>query len=156
MTEYGYIQIYTVDKNILNPDGLKTVTEWTILVTPNEEFIKTNITFDDYNITSIKNINIRDTFKLEFQKIYCIFKNARNKILKGYIKDKTLIIFGDHDLVKLIQKLPVNYDVDTIDITLKARVDFLEKNGLPPLYYNNNNNKKYCNNCTQIINDGKN
>jgi len=156
MTEYGYIQIYTVDKNILNPDGLKTVTEWTILVTPNEEFIKTNIMFDDYNITSIKNINIRDTFKLEFQKIYCIFKNARNKILKGYIKDKTLVIFGDYDLVKLIQKLPVNYDVDTIDITLKARVDFLEKNGLPPLYYNNNNNKKYCNNCIQIINDGKN
>jgi hypothetical protein len=156
MTEYGYIQIYTVDKNILNPDGLKTVTEWTILVTPNEEFIKTNIMFDDYNTTSIKNICIRDTFKLEFQKIYCIFKNARNKILKGYIKDKTLVIFGDYDLVKLIQKLPVNYDVDTIDITLKARVDFLEKNGLPPLYYNNNNNKKYCNNCIQIINDGKN
>jgi hypothetical protein len=156
MTEYGYIQIYTVDKNILNPDGLKIVTEWTILVTPNEEFIKTNIMFDDYNITSIKNINIRDTFKLEFQKIYCIFKNARNKILKGYIKDKTLVIFGDYDLVKLIQKLPVNYDVDTIDITLKARVDFLEKHGLPPLYYNNNNNKKYCNNCIQIINDGKN
>ena len=156
MTEYGYIQIYTVDKNILNPDGLKTVTEWTILVTPNEEFIKTNIMFDDYNTTLIKNINIRDTFKLEFQKIYCIFKNARNKILKGYIKDKTLVIFGDHELVKLIQKLPVNYDIDTIDITLKARTDFLEKHGLPPLMYNNNNNKKYCYNCIQIINNGKN
>jgi hypothetical protein len=156
MTEYGYIQIYTVDKNILNPDGLKTVTEWTILVTPNEEFIKTNIMFDDYNITSIKNICIKDTFKLEFQKIYCIFKNARNKILKGYIKDKTLVIFGDHELVKLIQKLPVNYDIDTIDITLKARTDFLEKYGLPPLMYNNNNNNKYCYNCIQIINNGKN
>ena len=155
MTEYGYIQIYTVDKNILNPDGLKTVTEWTILITPNEEFIKTNIIFDDYNITSIKNINIKDTFKIEFEKIYNIFKNGRNKILKGYIKDKTLVIYGDYELVKLIQKLPVNYNVDTIDITLKARVNFLEKHGLPPLMYNNNN-KKYCNNCTQIINDGKN
>ncbi len=151
MTEYGYIQIYTVDKNILNPDGLKTIIEWTILITPNEEFIKNNINFDN-TITSIKNICIKDTFKIEFEKIYCIFKNARNKILKGYIKDKTLVIFGDHELVKLIQKLPVNYDIDTIDITLKARTDFLEKHGLPPLMYNN----KYCYNCSMQINDGKN
>ncbi len=153
MTEYGYIQIYTVDKNILNPDGLKTITEWTILITPNEEFIKSNINFDNYNITSIKNICIKDIFKIELDKIYCIFKNARNKILKGYIKEQTLVIFGDHQLVKLIQKLPVNYEVETIDITLKARTDFLEKHGLPPLIYN----YKYCSNCAiEIINDGKN
>ena len=135
--EYGYIQIYTVDKNILYPEGLKTITEWNILVTPNEEFIKNKIDFDEYyNITPIKNINIKDTFKFEFEKIYCIFKNARNKILKGYIKDKTLVIHGDHELVKLIQKLPVNYDVEPVDIILKARTDFLEKHGLPPLTCN--------------------
>jgi hypothetical protein len=149
--EYGYIQIYTVDKNIIYPEGLKTIIEWNILITPNEEFIKNKIDFNEYyNITPIKNINIKDTFRFEFEKIYCIFKNARNKILKGYIKDKTLVIYGDHELVKLIQKLPVNYDVDTIDITLKARDDFLEKHGLPPLTY------KYINNNKSLVNNGKN
>ena len=131
--EYGYIQIYTIDKNILTSDGLITKTEFKILITPNEEFIKNKINYDDYFLVSpIKNINILDTFKLEFSKIYCIFKHARNKILKGYIKNQTLVIHGDHELVKLIQKLPVNYDVEPIDITLKATNEFLEKHGLPP------------------------
>ncbi len=137
MIEYGYIQIYTIEKNILNPEGIETITEWNILITPNEECIKNTINMEDYyNITPIKNISIKDTFRIEFEKIYCVFQNARNKILKGYIKDKTLVIFGDHELVKLIQKLPVSYDVDTVDITLKARMDFLEKHGLPPLELN--------------------
>ncbi len=149
--EYGYIQIYTIDKDILNPDGLITKTEFKILITPNEEYVKNTINYDKYfDITPIKNIKIYDTFRIEFEKIYCIFKNARNKILKGYIKNQTLVIFGDHELVKLIQKLPVNYDVDTIDITLKARIDFLEKHGLPPLTY------KTSMNYISIVNDGKN
>ena len=130
--DYGYIQIYTIDKNILMQDGLMTTTEWKILITPNEEYIKNKINYDDYFLVSpIKNINIIDTFKIEFEKIYCIFKNSRNRILKGYIKDQTLVIHGDHELVKLIQKLPVSYNVEPVDITLKATNEFLEKHGLP-------------------------
>jgi hypothetical protein len=153
-TEYGYIQIYTINKEILKPEGLKIIVEWKILITPNEEFVKNTINFNDYfDITPIKNIKIYDTFRIEFDKIYCIFKNAKDKILKGYIKDKTLVIYGDHELVKLIQKLPVNYDVDTVDITLKARNDFLEQHGLPPLIYKYN---KYISNYKSVINNGKN
>ena len=142
--EYGYIQIYTVDKNILNPEGLKTITEWNIMITPNEELLKHKIDFNEFcNITPIKNINIKDTFRFEFEKIYCIFKNAHNKILKGYIKDQTLVIYGDHKLVKLIQKLPVSYEVDTVNIILKSRTDFIEKHGLPPLAFNKHYNYTY-------------
>jgi hypothetical protein len=149
--EYGYIQIYTVNKDILNPEGLKTVIEWNILITPHNEYLKHTINYNNYfDITPIKNIKIYDTFRIEFEKLYCIFKNARDRILKGYIKDKTLVIYGDHELVKLIQKLPVNYDIDTVDITLKARTDFLEQHGLPPLSYKYNNMNKH------LINDGKN
>ncbi len=149
--EYGYIQIYTVNKDILNPEGLKTIIEWNILVTPHEEYLKNTINYNNYfDITPIKNIKIYDTFRIEFDKIYCIFKNAKDKILKGYIKDKTLVIYGDHELVKLIQKLPVSYNVDTVDIILKARNDFLEQHGLPPLIYKYNNNYKL------LVNDGKN
>ena len=133
MSIFGYIQIYTIDKNILTPEGLMTTTEWKILITPNEEFVKNKINYDDYFLVCpIKNINIIDTFKIEFEKIYCIFKSARNIILKGYIKDQTLVIYGDHELVKLIQKLPVSYNVEPVDITLKATNEFLEKHGLPP------------------------
>ena len=133
MSIFGYIQIYTIDKNILTPEGLISKTEWKILITPNEEYIKNKINYDDYFLVSpIKNINIIDTFKIEFEKIYCIFKNARNKILKAYIKDQTLVIYGDHELVKLIQKLPVDYNMEPVDITLKATNEFLEQHGLPP------------------------
>jgi len=129
---YGYIQIYTVDKNILEPNGLRTIVDWNILITPNKELLKNEIN-NNSDLVLIKNINIKDTFRIEFDKIYCIFKHARDRILKGYIKDKNLVIYGDHELIKLIEKLPVLYEFDSVDIILKANNDFLEKYGLPPL-----------------------
>ncbi len=127
---YSYIQIYTINKDIINPEGLETIKEWKILITPNEEYINQNI--NNFNlISTITNINIIDTFRIEFNKVYSIFTHARNKYLKAYIKNGTLTVIGDHQQVLLIQQLPVSYEIDTIDITLKANNNFLQNYGLP-------------------------
>jgi hypothetical protein len=125
-----YIQIYTIDKDIINEKGLETLTEYNILITPNEEYIKTKMNHNNL-ISQIKNINILETFRIQFDKIYNVFKHARNIILKGQIKNNLLTIIGDHQLIILKQELPTSIEVDMVNITLKARNDFLEKYGLP-------------------------
>ena len=125
----GYIQIYTVEKNILNPDGLEIIKVWKILITPNEENIH-NI-YNDILITNIKNINIVDTFKINLNKIIPIFMHARNKYLIGSIKDGILLIVGDSKKILLNQQLNVSYTIEPIEITLKANNNFLDKYGLP-------------------------
>lgn len=127
---YSYIQIYTINKEIINPEGLEIIKEWKILITPNEEYI--NNTINNFNlISTIKNINIIDTFRIEFNKVYSIFTHARNKYLKANIKNGLFTVIGDHQQVLLIQQLPVSYEIDTIDITLKANNTFLQNHGLP-------------------------
>lgn len=125
----GYIQIYTVEKYILNPSGLEIVKVWKVLITPNEENIQ-NI-YNDILITNIKNITIIDTFKININTILPIFMHSRNKYLTANIKNGILQIIGDNQKLLLNQELPVLYEFDNIDITLKASHDFLNKNGLP-------------------------
>jgi hypothetical protein len=131
---YGYIQIFTVEFANLLQEGLINKKEWKILFTPNEECIKTKINFDGLSLISeIKNIDIIDTFKIEFNKIFAVFSHAKNKHLIGEIKDGTLTVIGDGSKLLLLQKLPVNYNIEPIEITLKANIQFLKDNGLPPL-----------------------
>ncbi len=77
---FGFIQIFTIEKNMIEPDGLKTLVEWKILFTPNEEYVNNKINYDNY-ISGIKNINIIDTFKLDLNKLYFIFMHARDRNL---------------------------------------------------------------------------
>ena len=123
---FGFIQIYKIEKNILEPDGLKKLSEWKILFTPNEEYIN--------NIGIINNtpfMNIIDTFRLDLNKLYFIFMHARDRNLTANIKNGQLYVIGDSQKVLLIQDLPVEYEIDTIPITLKATHNFLNKHGLP-------------------------
>ncbi len=131
---YGYIQIFTVEFANLLQKGLINKKEWKILFTPNEECIKTKFNYDGFPLISeIKNIDIIDTFKIEFNKIFAVFSHAKNKHLIGEIKDGTLTVIGDGSKLLLLQKLPVNYNIEPIEITLKANIQFLKDNGLPPL-----------------------
>ena len=131
---YGYIQIFTVEFANLLQEGLINKKEWKILFTPNEECIKTKFNYDGFPLISeIKNIDIIDTFKIEFNKIFAVFSHAKNKHLIGEIKDGTLTVIGDGSKLLLLQKLPVNYNIEPIEITLKANIQFLKDNGLPPL-----------------------
>jgi hypothetical protein len=130
---FGFIQIYKIEKNILEPDGLKTLEEWKILFTPNEEYVNNNIYIN--NISGIKNktqsMNIIDTFRLDLNKLHFIFMHARDRNLTANIKNGQLYVIGDSQKVLLIQELPVEYEIDTIPITLKANHNFLNKHGLP-------------------------
>ena len=128
---FGFIQIYTIEKNIIEPDGLKILTEWKILLTPNEEYINNKINYDNY-ISGIKNINIIDTFRMDFNKLHFIFMHARNRSLIGSIKNGVLTVVGDNKLTLLILDLPVNYEFESIPLSLKATNYFLDKHGLPP------------------------
>ena len=131
---YGYIQIFTVEFSYLLPEGLINKKEWKILFTPNEEYINTKINYDGFQIISdIKNINIIDTFRIEFNKIFAVFSHAKNRNLIAQIKDGTLTVIGDGRKLILLQQLPVSYNIEPIEITLKATNSFLIKNGLPPL-----------------------
>ncbi len=131
---YGYIQIFTVEFANLLQAGLVNKKEWKILFTPNEECIKTKFNYDGFPLISeIKNIDIIDTFKIEFNKIFAVFSHAKNKHLIGEIKDGTLTVIGDGSKLLLLQKLPVNYNIEPIEITLKANIQFLKDTGLPPL-----------------------
>ncbi len=125
----GYIQIYTVEKNILNPTGLEIIKEWKILITPTEEHI--NNIYNNTLLTHIKNINIIDTFKININKIIPIFMHSKNNYLIGQVKDSVLIIVGDNKKILLTQELNVSYNIEPIHITLKANNNFLEKYGLP-------------------------
>ncbi len=127
---YCYIQIYTIDKNIITLEGLKKITDWNILITPNEEYIKKKINFDNLS-SSIKNINIIDTFRISFDKLFNVFNHSKNVILNGYIKNGKLIIIEDHNIILLELELPILYEVEMTNITLKATNDFLNKHGLP-------------------------
>ncbi len=126
----GFIQIYTIEKNILEPDGLKVLTEWKILLTPNEEYINIKYNYDNF-ISGIKNVNIINTFRIDFNKIWFVFMHARNKYLIASIKNGILTIIGDNQKVLLNQELPVSYEIENIDITLKANNNFLNEYGLP-------------------------
>jgi hypothetical protein len=131
---YGYIQIFTVEFANLSPNGLINKKKWKILFTPNEECIKTKFNYDGFPLISkIKNIDIIDTFRIEFDKIFAIFSHSKNKNLIAEIKDGTLTVIGDCSKLLLLQKLPVSYNIEPIEVTLKASNDFLIKNGLPPL-----------------------
>jgi len=131
---YGYIQIFTVEFSYLSKDGLVNTKKWKILFTPNEEYIKTKINYDGFQLISeIKNIDIIDTFRIEFNKIFAIFSHANNKNLIGEIKDGTLTVIGDNKKLILLQQLPVIYNVEPIEVTLKANINFLKEHGLPPL-----------------------
>lgn len=129
---YGYIQIFTIEKINLLPEGLVNKKEWKILFTPNEEHIKNTFNYGLPLISEIKNINIIDTFRIEFNKIFDIFSHARNKNLIGEIKDGVLSVIGDSSKLLLNLSLPVSYNIEPIQITLKANNDFLNKYGLPP------------------------
>ena len=128
---FGFIQIYTIEKNIIEPDGLKILTEWKILLTPNEEYINSNINYDNY-ISGIKNINIIDTFRMDFNKLHFIFMHARNRSLIASIKNGVLTVVGDNKITLLILDLPVLYEIESIPLSLKATNNFLDKHGLPP------------------------
>ena len=128
---FGFIQIYTIEKNIIEPDGLKILTEWKILLTPNEEYINNKINYDNY-ISGIKNINIIDTFRMDFNKLHFIFMHARNRSLISSIKNGVLTVVGDNKQILLILDLPVLYEIESIPLSLKATNDFLDKHGLPP------------------------
>ncbi len=130
---FGYIQIFTIEIGNLLPEGLVNKKEWKILFTPNEEYIKTKFNYDGFSLISeIKNIDIIDTFRIEFNKIFAIFSHAKNRNLIGEIKDGTLTVIGDGQKLLLLQKLPVSYNIEPTEITLKANNDFLNKYGLPP------------------------
>jgi hypothetical protein len=130
----GYIQIFTIEFANLLPNELVNKKEWKILFTPNEECIKTKINYDGYPLISeIKNIDIIDTFRIEFNKIFAIFSHAKNRNLIGEIKDGTLTVIGDSSKLLLLQQLPVSYNVEPIEVTLKANTEFLKQHGLPPL-----------------------
>jgi hypothetical protein len=130
---FGFIQIYTIEKNIIELDGLKIVSEWKILLTPNEEYVnnKINNCYDNF-ISGIKNINIIDTFRIDFNKIWFVFMHARNKNLIASIKNGVLTIIGDNQKILLTLELPVKYEIEDIAITLKANNNFLNERGLPP------------------------
>ena len=128
---FGFIQIYTIEKNIIEPDGLKILTEWKILLTPNEEYVNSKINYDNY-ISGIKNINIIDTFRMDFNKLHFIFMHARNRSLISSIKNGVLTVVGDNKQILLILDLPVLYEIESIPLSLKATNDFLDKHGLPP------------------------
>ena len=134
---YGYIQIFTVEFSYLLPEGLINKKEWKILFTPNEECIKTKFNYGGFPIISeIKNIDIIDTFRIEFNKIFAVFSHAKNRNLIAQIKDGTLTVIGDGKKLLLLQQLPVIYNVDPVEVTLKANTDFLNQYGLPPLTWN--------------------
>ncbi len=127
---FGFIQIYTIEKNIIEPDGLKIVSEWKILLTPNEEYVNNKINYDNY-ISGIKNINIIDTFRIDFNKIWFVFMHARNINIIANIKNGILTIIGDNQKILLTLELPVLYEIEDIAITLKANNNFLNEHGLP-------------------------
>ncbi len=130
---YGYIQIFTIEFSILVPEGLINKKEYKILFTPNEEYIKNKFNYDGLQLISeIKNIDIIDTFRIEFNKIFDIFSHARNKNIIAEIKDGLLRVIGDGQKILLLQKLQVSYNIEPIEITLKANNAFLNKYGLPP------------------------
>jgi hypothetical protein len=134
---YGYIQIFTVEFSYLLPEGISTKKKWKILFTPNEECIKTKINYDGLPLISeIKNIDIIDTFKIEFNKIFAVFSHAKNRSLIAEIKDGTLTVIGDSSKLLLLQQLPVSYNVEPVEVTLIANTDYLIKHGLPPLTWN--------------------
>jgi hypothetical protein len=131
---YGYIQIFTVEFSHLLPEGLVNKKKWKILFTPNEECIKRKINYDKFSIISeIKNIDIIDTFRIEFNKIFAIFSHAKNRNLIAEIKDGTLTVIGDSSKLLLLQQLPISYNIEPVEVTLIANTDFLELHGLPPL-----------------------
>ncbi len=127
---YGYIQIFTVEFSYLSKEGLINKKEWKILFTPNEECINTKIS-EFSLISQIKNIDIIDTFRIDFNKIFAVFSNAKNRNLIGEIKDGTLTVIGDNRKLILLQQLPVIYNIEPIEITLKANNNFLKEHGLP-------------------------
>jgi hypothetical protein len=129
---YGYIQIFTVEYSYLSKEGLINKKEWKILFTPNKECINNKIS-EFSLISQIKNIDIIDTFRIEFNKIFSVFSHAKNKNLIGEIKDGTLTVIGDNRKLILLQQLPVIYNVEPIEVTLKAHTNFLKDHGLPPL-----------------------
>ena len=129
---FGFIQIYKIEKNIIEPDGLKTLLEWKILLTPNEEYVNNKINVNFNYISGIKNINIIDTFRIDFNKIHFVLMHARDKHLMAFIKNGILTIIGDSQKILLIQELPVLYNIEPIEITLKANNNFLNEHGLPP------------------------
>ena len=131
---YGYIQIFTIEYDYLLPEGLVNKKKWKILFTPNEECIKTKLNYDGFPLISeIKNIDIIDTFKIEFNKIFAVFSHAKNRHLIGQIKDGTLTVIGDSSKLLLLQQLPVSYNIEPVEVTLKANTQFLKDHGLPPL-----------------------
>ncbi len=132
---FGYIQIFTIEFTNLLPEGLVNKKEWKILFTPNEEYVKNKFNYDGFSLISeIKNIDIIDTFRIEFTKIFAVFSHARNRNLIAEIKDGTLTVIGDGQKLLLLQKLPVSYNIEPIEITLKANNNFLINNGLPSFY----------------------
>ena len=58
--------------------------------------------------------------------------HARDKHLMAFIKNGILTIIGDSQKILLIQELPVLYNIEPIEITLKANNNFLNEHGLPP------------------------
>ncbi len=132
---FGYIQIFTIEFTNLLPEGLVNKKEWKILFTPNEEYVKNKFNYDGFSLISeIKNIDIIDTFRIDFAKIFAVFSHARNRNLIAEIKEGTLTVIGDGQKLLLLQKLPVSYNIEPIEVTLKANNDFLINNGLPSFY----------------------
>ncbi len=131
--KYGFIQIYTIDMFYLNKNGTDMKKEWKVLITPDEDDLHTIIPFHKRSllISDARNLQIKDTFRINFSHLTKIYRHANDHHLDAIIQDKILTIIGDHQLTILTLELPVDYELSRIPITLKATRDFLVENGFP-------------------------
>jgi hypothetical protein len=130
---FGYIQIYKSFKKNLTPSGIENTCSYKILITCEEYFLnKLKTNNNSIVISEIKNIEILDTFRIEFHKLLNLFKHGRDINLEVDITDKIITVVGDSQLILFSHFIPVDYNIDKIQLKLAASNDFLNKNGLPP------------------------
>jgi hypothetical protein len=132
--KYGFIQIYTIDIIYITKNGTELKNEWRVLITPDEDDLHADIIpfhKRSLSIADVRNIQIKDTFRIDFYNLSKIYRHANDHHLDIIIQDKIMTIIGDHQLVILTLELPVNYELSRIPITLKATRDFLIEYGFP-------------------------